>query len=46
MLFGNDFFKWVQFVMAVLKLLADIFGDDDAQAKAKCLCDQHKDDVA
>lgn len=29
MTFGQDFFKTVQFIVAVLRLLARIFGDDD-----------------
>lgn len=28
MTFGEDFFKTVQFIVAVLRLLARIFGDD------------------
>lgn len=29
MTFGEDFFKIIQFVMAVMRLIARIFGDDD-----------------
>lgn len=29
MTFGEDFFKIIQFVMAVLRLIARIFGDDE-----------------
>lgn len=28
-MFGSDFFKIIQFVMAVLRLCARIFGDED-----------------
>lgn len=32
---GKDFFKWFQFVIALVKLLTQIFGDDDDKAELK-----------
>jgi len=29
MLFGNDFFKIFRFVIAIIKLIVEVFGDDD-----------------
>lgn len=46
MIFGIDFIKWLQFLVRVLQLLAEIFGDDDAKARAKELYDNHKSDFA
>lgn len=35
-IFGNDYFKTMRFVMAVMKLVAEIFGDkEDAQNAAE-----------
>jgi len=34
MIFGSDFWKWAQFAIAVLKLIANIFGDDSDKEQA------------
>lgn len=34
-MFGSDLFKVMRFVMALLKLLAEIFGDDEDKQSAK-----------
>lgn len=33
--FGSDFFNWMGFVMAVIRLFVKIFGDPDEQEQAK-----------
>lgn len=33
-MFGTDLFKVMRFVMAILKLLAEIFGDEEDMKKA------------
>ena len=43
MLFGMDFFLWIQFVVGVLKLLSELFGDDDAKIQAKNFSDKCKE---
>ncbi len=35
MLFGSDMFKVMRFVFLLLKLLAEVFGDDDDKKAAK-----------
>ena len=32
---GSDFFKILDFIMAVLRMFAEIFGDDDEQSESK-----------
>lgn len=34
MIFGTDFWKWAQFAIAVLKLIANIFGDEGDKKQA------------
>lgn len=34
MKFGQDFFKIMKFVVAILKLIAEIFGDEEDQTNA------------
>lgn len=34
MIFGSDMFKIMRFIIALLKLLAEIFGDDDDKNSA------------
>lgn len=35
MRFGNDFFKWFKFINALMKLLKEIFGDDEDKEDLK-----------
>lgn len=34
MIFGTDMFKIIRFIIAIMKLLAEIFGDDDDKTSA------------
>ena len=34
MIFGEDFFRWSAFIIRLIKLIAEIFGDDDDKKQA------------
>ena len=46
MIFGADFFKWLQFALKVLQILADIFGDENSKSQAREVCEKHSRDFA
>ena len=45
MTFGSDFFKTVQFIVAVLRLLARIFGDDKDKEEDDKIMGNHAHEV-
>lgn len=45
MTFGEDFFKTIQFVVAVLRLLARIFGDDSDKENDDKISGNHAHEI-